>query len=230
MNFLCQLDNYKHDWCEVEASNMHAAAVQLIRHAPSIVIARLKAGESITVWVAHNLPANLHPNGNPIAVTQLSVTPEDADEREMERWTPLQQVMCTTLPADCDAMWENDTYVVLVRRMHGNESFPDLVHLSIRRHDRSVIAHDWRDMQRIKNEIVGPECEGVEMFPAESRMVDTSNQFHLWVIDDPTFRFPFGYDGRLVVEEEAANTRQRPWHKENRPNDITLLDELGDLS
>jgi hypothetical protein len=36
--------------------------------------------------------------------------------------------------------------------------------------------HDWRDLQRIKNQLVGPECEAVELYPAESRKVDTANQ------------------------------------------------------
>ncbi|MGH3430252.1 MAG: DUF7694 domain-containing protein, partial [Mycobacteriales bacterium] len=41
-------------------------------------------------------------------------------------------------------------------------------HLSIRRQDRQA-ARDWRDFQRIKTEIAGPDTEAVELFPAEGR-------------------------------------------------------------
>lgn len=77
----------------------------------------------------------------------------------------------------------------------------NLVWLSLHRNDRKPI-RDWRHMQRIKNELVGPECEGVEMYPAESRLVDTSNEYHLWCFDDPTFRFPFGYEEREVMDHD----------------------------
>jgi hypothetical protein len=61
----------------------------------------------------------------------------------------------------------------------------------------------WRDYQRIKNELVGPEHEAVELFPAESRLVDTADQYHLWVATDPAYRFPFGYlNGRVVSDED----------------------------
>ena len=110
-----------------------------------------------------------------------------------------------------DSVWINDAYQVHVRRIPStHENSPGLVHLSIRRHDREPV-RDWRDMQRIKNQLVGPECEGVELYPAESRLVDSANQYHVWVIDDPKFRFPFGFGDRFVLETDAsvAGSRQR---------------------
>lgn len=84
-----------------------------------------------------------------------------------------------------------------------------IAHLSIKRHDREPI-HDWRDLQRIKNDILGPECEAVELYPAESRLMDTSNQYHLWGSDDPTFRFPVGYTcERTVSYKSGKQFKQR---------------------
>ncbi len=76
--------------------------------------------------------------------------------------------------------------------------YPPIVHLDLARHDGQPIT-SWQDLQQIKNELVGPECEGVELFPAESRLVDTAHQYHLWVVEDAQFRFPFGYDRRVVL-------------------------------
>jgi hypothetical protein len=72
------------------------------------------------------------------------------------------------------------------------------IHLSIRRRDGSV-AKNWRHFQRIKNELVGPEYEAVELFPAESRLVDTANEYHLWVHANSQYRFPLGFAERFVL-------------------------------
>lgn len=107
-------------------------------------------------------------------------------------------------------IWMNDQYQVSVRRMQSDtKGEPDLVHLSIKRIDRDPI-RDWRDMQAIKNQLVGPECEGVELYPAQSRLVDTSNQYHIWVIDDPAYRFPFGFGhGAVMPPTKGTTSKQR---------------------
>lgn len=99
----------------------------------------------------------------------------------------------------------NNLYNVLMTPLEpADDSTPPMVWLSICRKDRKVI-RDWRHLQRIKSELVGPECEAVEVFPAESRMVDQANQFHLWVFADPAFRLPFGFnEGRVVLTPEEA--------------------------
>jgi len=109
-------------------------------------------------------------------------------------------------------VWKNDRYQAHVIRwppltLNGRNT--PIVQLSIRRLDRGA-ARDWRDFQRIKNQLVGPECEAIELYPAESRLVDTANQFHLWCILDPLFRFPFGYTDRSVHAESGAGAVQRP--------------------
>ena len=126
-------------------------------------------------------------------------------------WTPFRRVDITaqkaayhqTVEGKSDApaeTWENNRYQVLVRRNSGIGGMPDVIHLSIRSLDRSA-DHDWRHLQRIKNEILGPEIEAVELYPAESRLVDTSNQYHLWAFDIEPGKtcFPFGYSGEQFV-------------------------------
>jgi hypothetical protein len=72
------------------------------------------------------------------------------------------------------------------------------IHLSVTRLDGQP-SKDWYHFQQIKNEIVGPQYEAVELFPSESRLVDMDNEYHIWVNADPNFRFPFGYARRHVV-------------------------------
>lgn len=89
------------------------------------------------------------------------------------------------------------TYQVNLRRVETGFGVM-MVHISCKRRDRQPL-HDWRVKQEIKNAIVGPDCEAVELYPAERRLVDTANQYHLWAFDDPRMDFPFGYGERLVL-------------------------------
>jgi hypothetical protein len=104
--------------------------------------------------------------------------------------------------------WLNDLYVVHVR-----EQDDGVTHLSIRRQDRGP-ARDWRHFQQIKNQLCGAEREGVELYPAESRVVDTVNQFHLWVMPlgvSVACGFPAGLrSDALPVDPAGFPTQQRP--------------------
>ena len=89
--------------------------------------------------------------------------------------------------------------------------FPfDCWHLSIKYFDKRPI-HDWRILQRIKNELVGEECEAIELYPAESRVVDTANQYHLFVFTDPEIRVPCGWTTGAKSETSVGNSVQRPF-------------------
>jgi hypothetical protein len=102
--------------------------------------------------------------------------------------------------------WLNDIFQVALTEDGG------WLHINIRRRDGHPIKRDWRVFQDIKNQLVGPEREAVELYPAESRLVDTSNKYHLWVHPDPSWRFPFGYPQRDVLDApgESPGARQRP--------------------
>ncbi len=108
-----------------------------------------------------------------------------------------------------DTVFLNDQYQVNVRVEAKTYHGMPVVWLSIKRIDKEP-CHDWRDMQEIKNQLVGPECEAVELYPAESRVVDTANQYHLWVVADPKFRWPFGFrHGVTDYSQDARHSKQR---------------------
>src|ERR1017187_6293119 len=91
----------------------------------------------------------------------------------------------------------NGKYQVIIRKRLGEDE-REVIELSVRREDRRPI-FDWRDMQLIKNEFFGPENEMVQLFPAESRLVDTSNQYWFYGYADGK-RFPFGMEERALSE------------------------------
>ena len=97
-------------------------------------------------------------------------------------------------------LYENDLYFVQV--------FPrgQFFQLNIRRRDGHP-CKDWWHFQQIKNEIMGPECEAVELFPADSRMIDTGNEYHLWGYARAGQRFPFGFHRRVHLPEQQQIIR-----------------------
>lgn len=107
-----------------------------------------------------------------------------------------------------DEIWVNNIYQVSVRLMIRNgETEPPpnregMLHLSIHRHDRYPIG-DWRHMQQIKNEIAGEDRWAVEVYPSEEYLVDTANEYHLWVLDAGA-DVPFALHEGLVTSDETV--------------------------
>ena len=107
--------------------------------------------------------------------------------------------------------WHNKFYVVVRTVLEPELGEASGLHLSIRHQERKAI-RDWRHFQRIKNELAGEQREALEIYPAESRLVDEANSYHLWVM--PTGeKVPVGWDvGRLTMTAEEASqagARQR---------------------
>ena len=128
-----------------------------------------------------------------------------------------------------EEVWLNDIYQVNVRRGIPLSSDPEITvtHLSIKRRDKQANM-DWRHLQLIKNQLVGPENEGCELFPAESRLVDNANQYHMWVFENPDIKFPFGFQTRLVTESSRDGSVQRKWDKSERPKDVDEHEKIMD--
>jgi hypothetical protein len=156
------------------------------------------------------------------------------------RWTPFEPgaaIELTGDPAiDTKESWVNSRYQVFVYHQLAGwaDGAPEIVHLSIKRHDRACI-HDWREFQRIKNELCGTDSEAVELYPAEGRKADVANQYHLFALP-PGMRFPVGFDdGRITDEDEGVReevtkqaealgipvglSRQREWKPHHRSKD-----------
>jgi hypothetical protein len=105
--------------------------------------------------------------------------------------------------------WRSSLYQVAEREVPCPGFGLTLTHLSIKRNDREAF-HDWRELQAIKNAICGPEREAVELYPAESRLIDTSNQYHLFVLPAGKF-WPFGFEEREVTATPGGAAKQRPF-------------------
>lgn len=115
-------------------------------------------------------------------------------------------------------MWVNDTYTVMFREGKDADQFVMIedwkgkcAYLSIRRNDREPV-DSWRDFQEMKNQLCGPNREAVQLYPAEDRLADTANQYHVWVLPEGIM-FPMGFfEGRVVssgdTDHKGIKTKQ----------------------
>ncbi len=126
----------------------------------------------------------------------------------MSEWTPFQRRTGVVIDPDGVAGYlvENNRFQVIVREVP-ETPFGPMLHLTIRSTDGSS-SRTWAEFQRIKNELASPEAEAVELYPAESRLVDTGSYYHLWVFT--TYRFPFGMSERQVTPAHAAADGEAP--------------------
>lgn len=75
-------------------------------------------------------------------------------------------------------LWLNKRYLVMVAPREGG-----VTQLLVQRTDGQA-KRNWHDLQAIKNEIAGPERVAVEVFPADSQLVDGAHVTHLWVLPE----------------------------------------------
>lgn len=136
------------------------------------------------------------------------------------RLTDAQYAALQALKDVPDEIWKNNLYEVQVRNtgpVGAVEDAPDLWHLSIKRINREPI-HDWRHLQRIKDELLGPNCEAVEIYPAKDRLVDGANQYHSWGFRNPKVRFPVG--PTLSPTKENHDARNLPDQMQPKSEDV----------
>lgn len=100
----------------------------------------------------------------------------------------------------------NNRYQVLVSEVETELGV--VTHLWVKRHDQKTI-HSWSDLQRIKDEIVGPNREAVEIYPARDSIVDQANMYHLWVLPEGA-RLPFGLTQGDDLEKEFGDHDATP--------------------
>jgi hypothetical protein len=151
-------------------------------------------------------------------IEQLPWTPFEERQHQPPSATQIKALMRYGNISEADALTQfannsdcrlyiNSRYQVQLRELG------KYLYLSIKRIDQLPI-HDWRDLQRIKDELVGAECEAIELYPAQSRVVDTANQYHLWVVQDESYRFPVGFQGGRLISDvddaQGTGAAQRP--------------------
>jgi hypothetical protein len=79
---------------------------------------------------------------------------------------------------EVSAAYRNKVFSVLQRDAGGGVTHYTVSSLSQRR-------PTWWEMQRIKDEIAGPDTTAVEVYPPRDEVVDGADMYHFWVLPAP---------------------------------------------
>lgn len=118
-------------------------------------------------------------------------------KRDMGINLPYDLAKKNILEQDMHSVYLNDTYQVIVYEndedIFDDDLKKDMIYLSIKRLDKKSI-RSWEDLYEIKNALVpdGKQRWAVELFPPSHHLVNTSNQYHLWVYPKGYYP-PFGF-------------------------------------
>ena len=109
-------------------------------------------------------------------------------------------------------VYTNDVYQIYYHK--GDKVADEIVHqdnlkgkmtyLSIKRHDKQP-CNDWQDFQTIKNTLCGDDTEAIQIYPAEYRLMNSANQYHLIVFPANICPIPFGFMvARTVIPKSCS--------------------------
>lgn len=133
------------------------------------------------------------------------------------KWVPLKLILATDQFGG--ETWMNPWYEVRVVR-HADGWILDAalpwVRIGIACIDGEA-RHDWRVFQQIKNQVAGPEWWALELYPAESQLIDPSNYYILYAA--PALPFGNRY-GRVLAGPANSMAPQRGWHPDDEPPEV----------
>lgn len=93
------------------------------------------------------------------------------------------------VPDGMTRAYRNTRYTVMVYdRSPVSTGFA--IQVLVQRHDETPIPNHWSEMQKIKNEIFGPEITAVEYYPPQSKLIDKKNIYWMWIFPEGVMPMP----------------------------------------
>lgn len=93
------------------------------------------------------------------------------------------------IPTGMTRAFRNNRYTVMVY----DESLTtagNATRVLIQNHLNEPIKNHWAEIQRIKNEIFGPEVTAIEYYPAESQLINQHNIYWIWIFSAGVLPMP----------------------------------------
>lgn len=76
--------------------------------------------------------------------------------------------------------YRNNRYTVMIKDDSPTTHGP-AIRAMVQKHDDKPLPFHWREMQKIKNELFGPEAVAVEYYPPESQLENSHNIYWMWI-------------------------------------------------
>jgi hypothetical protein len=143
----------------------------------------------------------------PKTADQLRVMAEEASRSAGREVTPAE-IEAEYMNAD---LWMNDVYQVDRRDCGPDPAEGRMIWLSIKRNRPASRSTTGAISSGSSRSSCGAEAEGVELYPAESRVVDTANQYHLWAFTKAKIEVGWQRGERMTPEQaDRVGAKQRP--------------------
>lgn len=108
-----------------------------------------------------------------IGKQMMSLPPNEFEE------ISYSEIQKTTVGIKPDQAWRNNHYTVQLYRQERLIMGVMMDKWMIRRNDAEPIKN-WRDLQNVKNEVIGERIEAYQVFPKRSELVDVANMYWLF--------------------------------------------------
>lgn len=105
------------------------------------------------------------------------------DGSRWRRWAVRENSM--TAPRGLREIWISKVYFVQVFELPADQGW---TRIGILKCNQTEIRESWSEIQRIKNEILGAEADAIEIYPAESDLVNDAPM--RWLITPPDRTWP----------------------------------------
>lgn len=149
------------------------------------------AGETIADILSKTRPkAAIHRMAGATAEEREAILARERQARRTGEWGAWKRVDSQYVKPG-DEAYECAAFLVRVRDVKS------AIHLSVV--SMAGERPTWWEMQRVKNEIAGPEATAVEVYPPQSEIVDTADSFHIWIVPP----LPFSLRTSRPSQEDA---------------------------
>ena len=122
---------------------------------------------------------------------------------EMTRLPRSEWPLFTALETEPLDVWVSSEFMAVLYRQRADGNRRLTVN-RMRRNNRGDFRDGitWDELQRVKNECLGPDVWCVENYPSEEKLMNVCNQRHLFIFDGtPDLRFP----DEAVVSDDDVN-------------------------
>jgi hypothetical protein len=152
-----------------------------------------------------------------------------------EEWTPFVQLPLDVIPEQREAGYNlqavlaNNLYKVMLRPI-ASAAFRDregqpmaIMHMTVQTREERQPAPTWEHLQRIKEEIMGPHVEAMELFPNAERDINIPDR-HLWCFPEGVM-IPVGFEPEVaVLRPEGVDADGNPVVRRVSDDEMTAAD------
>lgn len=110
-------------------------------------------------------------------------------KRAVSSFEPIDLTKASFVPTGMTRAYRNTRYTVMVYD-NAKVTTGYATQVLVQKHDDTPILHHWSEMQKIKNEIFGPETTAIEYYPAESSLINSHNIYWMWIYPEGVLPLP----------------------------------------